>query len=145
MAYTSVTGVPPPQRNDGAQWLLYKICWAIWGVINGDFGVLVRGTVEVESEKGATITRTGYTSGLTASQTLLAANANRIYVVIDNRTGVDLFYRYGGTATTAVGGYDVRIPAGSPPVTDDGYAGAITFICGAGAAATGVNVTEVAV
>ena len=45
MAYTSVTGVPPPQRNDDAQSLLYKIAWALWGVINGDFGFLVRGTV----------------------------------------------------------------------------------------------------
>lgn len=47
MAYTSVTGVPPPYRDDDSQFLLYKIAWALWGVVNGDFGFLVRGNVNV--------------------------------------------------------------------------------------------------
>ena len=145
MPYVSVSKVQGPFQQDNSQSLLYKICWVLWGVASGDFGFLVRGNVTSTSAKGATITRFGFTSGLTSSQTLLASNISRLSFFVDNRTGVDLYYRYGGGAcSTAVGGYDVRIPAGTPAVVDDGYTGAVTFICDAGATATGVNVTEVA-
>ena len=59
-----------------------------------------------------------FTFSKTGSQTLLAANTSRLGFIVDNRTGADLYYLYGSAAcTVSVGGYSVRIPAGSPPAS----------------------------
>lgn len=142
MAYSLPTGLGGPRPDEHPQPLLYKIAAYLAGVISGSVGFLVRGTVSTTGEVADTVTRSGFTSGLTASQTLLAANANRLYFTVDNRTGKDVFLRKGSAAaTTAVGGYDLRIPSGFS-VSDDSWLGQVTFICDTGAAATGVNVSE---
>ena len=144
MAYTTSLPLQGPFQNDESQRLLFKIARYLAAVITGEVGFLVRGAVTTSSTKGTTVTRAGFTTGLTANQTLLAANTTRVYFIVDNRTGVDVYYRYGSAAcTTAVGGYDVHILPGGG-VIDDGFAGQVTFICAASAAATGVTVTEVA-
>ena len=48
------------------------------------------------------------------SATLLAANTNRLGVIIHNTDANALYVKYGATATTALAGYTVKIPA-------DGY------------------------
>jgi hypothetical protein len=130
---------------DDAQPLLFKIAYALWGAIDGSFGLLVRGNVNATSAKGATVARAGFTGGgLASSQTLLAANATRVQFTIDNRSGGDLFYRYGAVAATATpAGYDVHV-LNNTSYTDASWAGQVTFICSASSGA-GVNVTDVSV
>jgi hypothetical protein len=143
MAWSIPGGISGPYKNDAAQPLLYKIACYLAGAITGEFGLLVRGNVSTEGASAASSVVTGFTSGLTASQQLLAANTNRLFFTVDNRTGVDLYYKYGlAAATTAVGGYDIRVPAGFS-VSEESWKGPVQFICAAGAAATGVNVTDV--
>ncbi len=101
------------------------------------------GSVNVTPVVGTSVARTAHTTGLTASQTLVAANANRAFLLIDNRSGDTMYYRYGSEAATAsVGGYDVRIPNGSQ-VFENGWDGAVTFICGGSATTPGVHVSDV--
>jgi len=143
MSYTFPGGLGGPRPDEHLQPLTYKVAAYLAGVISGSVGFLVRGTVATTSPTGDVVTRTGFTSGLTASQTLLAANTDRLYFTVDNRTGKDVFLRKGSAnATTAVGGYDIRVPSGFS-VSDDSWTGQVTFICDTGAAATGVNVSEV--
>ena len=142
MSYSLPGGLGGPRPDEHPQPLLYKIAAYLAGVISGSVGFLVRGSVSTVGEAADTVSRTGFTVSLETSQTLLAANANRLYFTVDNRTGKDVFLFKGSSAcTTAVGGYDLRVPAGFS-VTDDSWTGQVTFICAAGAAATGVNVHE---
>lgn len=137
MSYSSATPLRAGQAGDSDNTLLQKLLNVIAAAVTGEVSLATTGA------KGLSADSNGITSGLTASQTLVAANAAREFLVIDNRTGADLFYRYGtADATTSAGGYSVRIPNGSSMI-EGNWRGAITFICGAGAAGQGVNVCDV--
>lgn len=126
-------------RGDTDNNILGKILYALGAVIRGEWGMLVRSS----GVKGATVARQAITTGLTASQTLVTANEAREFLLIDNRTGDALYYRYGSAAaTTSVGGYDVRVPAGAAAI-ESNWTGQITFICGATATTPGVSVSDV--
>lgn len=137
MSFTSAVPLRAAQSGDTDNILLQKLLNVIAATVTGEASIATSGT------KGLTATSAGITSGLTASQTLVAANPDREFLIIDNRTGADLFYRYGtDAATTSAGGYSVRVPNGSSMI-EGNWRGAITFICGAGAAGQGVNVCDV--
>lgn len=137
MSYSSVSPLRAGQPGDSDNILLQKLLNVIAATVTGEVSLATTGA------KGLSASSTGITSGLTSSQTLTAANPDREYLVIDNRTGADLFYRYGtDAATTAAGGYSFRIPNGSAAI-EGNWRGAITFICGSGAAGQGVNVCDV--
>jgi hypothetical protein len=148
MAYVSPTPLRAAQPGDSDNDLLKKLL-NLWAAIaNGDLTLATSaeatiGNVNVTPVVGTSVARTAHTTGLTASQTLVAANSNRAFLLIDNRSGDTMYYRYGADAATAsVGGYDVRVPNGSQ-VVENGWDGAITFICGGSATTPGVNVSDV--
>lgn len=147
MAYVSPTPLRGPSDGDSDNILLRKLLALFAAAANGDITLATSaeatiGSVNVTPVVGTSVARTAHTTGLTASQTLVAANASRAFLLIDNRSGDTLYYRYGSDAATASpGGYDVRVPNGSQ-VFENGWDGQITFICGASATTPGVSVSD---
>lgn len=140
----ALTPFPLLDNTDGdSVWnLAAKQLRILSAVVRGDVGFLVRGNVNTAPVVPTTSTNTGFTSGLTASQTLLAAAARKQFTVF-NGTGQILYYNRGAAAATIVaGGYSVAIPAAGSYTDISGWQGEVTFICGATATGS-VNVSEV--
>lgn len=121
MAYLpTINGVNPPNPNEGAQWSLFKIAHAIWSVINGDVGFLIRGNV------GTQATQTSTAPSNAAIQTangdvLTLASTDIAYV--QNLGTNPLFVKRGTGASASSFSYELQ-GAGA---VDDGTGGAIVI------------------
>lgn len=98
MASTPLKDYNP--STDGAVDVLGKICRAIFAVIRGDVGFLVRGSLTTTAG-GAPFTAAGgtITEGGT-SQALLAANADRRYLFVQNISATEVLGIGIGVAAT---------------------------------------------
>lgn len=94
MAYTSVTGVPPPFRDDDSQFLLYKIAWALWGVANGDLGFTVN---TVPAQTSSAPSNSAILTPATGSTIETLAAGERLFV--QNLDVTPLFVKRGAAAS----------------------------------------------
>jgi hypothetical protein len=100
------------QQDDNSQWLLYKLARLIQNVIDGTYGFLVRGTVEIgpsTTTTAATLSRgskaiadVGTPEALVASTTLVNS-----VIIYPSRTATGRFF-YGSSATD--GNQAVELP-----------------------------------
>lgn len=98
--------------------------------------------VSVQVPRVAAATKTSVVSTGGSSVTLVAANVSRLGLIVYNDDANPAFINFGSTATTAIGGYTVKIPSGGTYIMDNPvFTGQVNVIWSA-AGSSGVNVTE---